>query len=156
VIWCTTFFFNSTFGEGGWEDRLQAAISHVRFTERRELYLYKKKLRRIYKHITEYESKYAACSTNFNFDDMGISLDVSSCNIPRGYEQSMARARRRASVPAGFLHFKTLELVKMLSFRTYFHYLLLQAARRGAVVSATALQGNRFDSRWCNLNFSLP
>jgi len=109
----------------------------------------------MYKHITtEYESKHAACSMNFNFDDMGISLDISSCNIPRGYEQSMA-TKREASVPTGFLHLKTLDLVKMLSFRTYFHYLLLQAARRGAVVSATELQGNRFDSRWRNLNFSL-
>jgi hypothetical protein len=33
----------------------------------------KKKSKRIYKHITrEHESKHAACSTNFNFDDMGI------------------------------------------------------------------------------------
>jgi len=33
----------------------------------------------------------------------------------------MARARREASVPIGFLYLKTLDLVKMVSFRTYFH-----------------------------------
>ena len=66
----------------------------------------------------------------------------------------MARARREASAPTGFLYLKALDLVK-ISFRTDFHYLLLQAASRGAVVSGTALQGNGFDSRRCHLNFSL-
>ena len=81
-----------------------------------------KKSRRIYKHITtEHESKHAACSMNFNFDDMGISLDTCSCNILRGYEQRMARATRESSVPIGFLYLKALDLVKIISFHTYFH-----------------------------------
>jgi hypothetical protein len=38
------FFLNSTSGEGVSEDRLQAGISHVRFTEGRELFFQQKKI----------------------------------------------------------------------------------------------------------------
>jgi hypothetical protein len=111
---------------------------------------------RIYEHITkQHESKHAVSNMNFNFDDMGISLHTCSYNILRGYVQSMTRVRREASAPIGFLYLRDLDRVKMTSFLTYFHDLLLQGARRCAVGSGTALQGSLFDSRYYHLNFSL-
>jgi hypothetical protein len=103
----------------------------------------------------EHESKHVISNMNFNFDDTGISLHVCSYNVLRGYEQSMARVRRDASLSIGFLYLRNLHQVKMTSFLTYFHVPSLAGARRGAVGSGTALQGSVFDSRCYHLNFSL-
>jgi hypothetical protein len=130
---------------------------HILGSRREESYMSaKKKSRRIYKHTkTEHESKHAACSMNFNFDDMGISLGTCSCNMLRGLRATYARARREASAPIRFLYLKALDPVKIISFCIYFTYLLLQGASRGVAVSGSALQGSGFDFRWCHLNFSL-